>query len=69
MIPDGLVSNLMGPFIGWWGDWKMVKLSRLENKLREVNADRIPAQAIYLYGDLAYCTVYGIIGLYKNYPT
>ena len=69
VTPDGLVSSLMGPFIGRRGDWKMVELSGLEGKLREVNAGRIPAQALYLYGDPAYCTIYGIMGPYKNYPT
>lgn len=69
VTPDGLVSSLMGPFIGRCGDWKMVELSGLESKLREVNAGRPPAQALYLYGDPAYCTVYGIMGPYKNYPT
>lgn len=37
-------------------------------KLREVNGGRQPAHALYLYGDPAYCTVYGIMESYKNYP-
>lgn len=55
-------------FIGCQGDWKMVELSGLVEKLRAVNGGRQPAHALYLYGDPAYCTVYGIIEPYKNYP-
>ncbi len=46
----------------------MVELSGLAEKLRSVNGDRRPADALYLYGDPAYYTVYGIMGPYKNYP-
>ena len=67
VTPDGLVSSLMGPFIGRRGDWKMVEISGLVEKLRAVNGGRRPAHALYLYGDPAYCTVYGIMGPYKNY--
>lgn len=67
--PDGLVSSLMGSFIGRHGDWKMVEQSGLEEKQRAVNGGRRPAHGLYLYGDPAYCTVYGIMGPYKNYPT
>ena len=68
VTPDGMVSSLMGPFIGRRGDWRMVELSGLEAKLRAVNAGRRPTLALYLYGNPAYSTVYGIIGPYKNYP-
>ena len=68
VTPDGLVSSLMGPFIGRRGDWKMVELSGLDQKLRAVNQGRRPALALYLYGDPAYSTVYGIMGPYENYP-
>lgn len=68
VTPDSLVSSLMGPFIGRRGDWKMVELSSLTEKLRLVNGGRCPAHALYLYGDPAYCTIYGIMGPYKNYP-
>lgn len=61
VTPEGLVSSLMGPFIDRRGDWKMVELSGLDQKLRAVNQDRRPALALYLYGDP------GIMGLYKNY--
>ncbi len=68
VTPDGLVSSPMGLFIGWRGDWKMIELSGLHEKLRAINAGRQPARALYLYGDSAYCTIYGIMGPYKNYP-
>ena len=67
MTPDGLVSSLMGPFIGRRSDWKMVELSGPEAKLRAVNQGRRPAMTLYLYGDPAYATVYGIMGPYKTY--
>lgn len=69
VTPDGLVSSLMGPFIGRRGDWKMVEESGLAEKLRTVNGGRRAAHALYLYGDPAYCTVYGIMGPYKNFPS
>lgn len=68
VTPDGLVSSLMGPFIGRRGNWKMVELSGLEARLRAVNAGRPPAMALYLYGDPAYSIIYGIMGPYRNYP-
>lgn len=48
VTPDGLVSSLMGPFIGRRGDWKMVECSGLVEKLRAVNGARRPARALYL---------------------
>lgn len=68
VTPDGLVSSLMGLFISRRGDWKMVEYLGLEDKLREVNGGQRSAYAFYLYGDLAYWTVYEIMGPYKNYP-
>ncbi len=53
--------------MGRWNDWNIVGLSGLESKLREVNNNQRPTYALYLYRDLAYYTVYGIMGLYKNY--
>ena len=68
VTPDGLVSSLMGPFVGRRGDWRMVQLTELQEKLRTVNTGRRPALALYLYGDPAYSTVYGIMGPFKNHP-
>lgn len=58
----------MGSFIGRRGDWKMVQLSGLEAKICGINQGRRPAMALYLYGDPAYSTVYGIMEPYKNFP-
>lgn len=69
VTPDGLVSSLMGPFIGRRGDWKMVEQSGLAEKLRAVNGGRRAAHALYLYGDPAYSTIYGVMGPYKNHPS
>lgn len=65
--PDGLVSSLMGSFIGRRGDWKMMEYSRLADRLREVNGGRRPAHALYLYSSPAYPTMDKIMGPYKNY--
>lgn len=46
----------------------MVEYPGLQENLRAVNAGRRPAHALYLYGDPAYSTGYGIMGPYKNYP-
>ena len=68
VTPDDLVSSLIGPFMGRRGDWNMLELSGSIEKLRTVNGGRRPAHALCLYGGPAYCTVYGIMGPYKNYP-
>lgn len=68
VIPDNLVSSLMGPFIGRQSDWKMVELSGLKEKLCMVNQGRRLATALYLYSSLVYATVYTIMRPYKNYP-
>ena len=46
----------------------MVEYPGLQENLRAVKAGRRPAHALYLYGNPAYSTVYGIMGPYKNYP-
>lgn len=46
----------------------MVELLSLDKKQRAVNAGRRLAHALYLYSNPAYCTIYGIMGPYKNYP-
>ena len=46
----------------------MVELLSLEARLRAINAGRPSAIALYLYGDPAYFTIYGIMGPYQNYP-
>ena len=42
---DGLVSSLMGLFISWRGDCKMIEMPSLEARLREVNQGKHPAMA------------------------
>lgn len=46
----------------------MVELLELHEKLRVINAGWRLACALYLYSNLAYCTIYGIMRPYKNYP-
>lgn len=67
VTPDGLVSSLIIPFIGRYGDGKMIELSGLEERLRKMNFGRQAGQVLYLYGDPAYSTIYGIMVPYKNY--
>ncbi len=69
VTPDSFVSSLMGSFMGQRGDWKMVKPSGLAEKLRTVNRGCQAAHALYFYEDPAYSTIYGIMGLYKNFPS
>lgn len=57
----------MGPFIGYWGNWKMVELLGLERRFCKVNQGKHLCMTLYLYKDPAYCTVYNIMGSYKNY--
>ena len=64
---DSLVSRFIGLFISHQGDWKMVKIFDLIEKLKIVSKSRVSAYAFYLYKDPAYCTVYDIIEPYKNY--
>ena len=57
----------MGPFIDRQDNWKMIKYSTLADKLRTINGRKQPAYTLYLYGDLAYFTIYRRMRLYKNY--
>ena len=45
----------------------MVELLELHKKLRAINAGRRPARVLYLYDDLEYCTIYGIMKPYRYY--
>lgn len=58
MIPNGLVSSFIRPFIGFWRDWKIIKLLSLEVRLCTVNHIWQPAKGLYFYEDLVYLTVY-----------
>lgn len=68
VIPNGLISSLVGLFISRQRDWKMVELSNLETKLCKINHRRQPFMAQYLYKNSTYCIIYSIMGPYKNYP-
>lgn len=57
----------MGPFIRWYSDWRIVKDFGLVKKLREVNDGHWPTHILYLYKDLDYYIIYGIMRYYKNY--
>lgn len=46
----------------------MIKLFKLHEKLKAINARQRLVYVLYLYNDSIYCTVYGIMGPYKNYP-
>lgn len=67
--PDGLISSLMGPFLGKDGDWRMVMDSELPNRLKALNQEHEEDGMLYVYGDPAYSAVYGILGPFKNYPS
>lgn len=57
----------MGLFIGERGDKKMVEELGLVEKLQTVNKGRQVAHAHYFHGKPVYCTVYAIMGAYKNF--
>lgn len=67
VTPDGIVSSLMGPFLGKEGDWRMVTASGLVRRLRAINEGKNGFEMLYLYGDPAYTNQYGIMGPFKKY--
>jgi len=64
VIPNGLISSLIRPFEGKANDWKMLKVSQLQNRFRKLFAGH---KTLYLYGDSAYNCSYSILGAYKHY--
>lgn len=58
---DGLILLLHGPYPGLANDWTMLHKSRVLSKCRDVYSDR---QRLYIYGDPAYSSAFGIIGPY-----
>lgn len=42
-------------------------MAGLKEKLKKVNKGQQPVHALYLYRDLAYYIIYGIMRPYKNY--
>jgi hypothetical protein len=63
VIPDGLVSSLVGPFIGEVNDNRMVAESRFQAQLRSIFKNE---EELYLYGDQAYFQFYGILSPYPG---
>ena len=69
VTPDGLVTSLMGPFLGKTNDWSIVKETKMRRILKRAHSAKSPDQPrLSLYGDKAYLCCWGIIGPYKDYP-
>jgi hypothetical protein len=63
VTPDGLISSLFGPFLGAVNDATMVALTGLYRKLQGIIG---PKRILYLYGDSAYRTSFGILAPYQH---
>jgi nuclease HARBI1 len=63
VTPDGLISSLHGPYPGPTNDWTIVHNSKVLDKCRTVYGNR---QRLYIYGDLAYVSAFGIMGPYQH---
>ena len=66
VTPDGILSSLMGPFIGKRSDWGMLRDSKLEDYLKRLNEGHPVEERLFLYGDPAYQGCWGIMGAYKS---
>jgi hypothetical protein len=74
--PDDLLSHIVGPWEGRYGDALLYREPKLQDsRLREVsqvdpleNHHDDPNNRLYLYGDLAYGLSYGVISAYKARP-
>lgn len=66
VTPDGLLSSLMGPFVGKRSDHGMMRSSNLENDLQNLNDGCPVEERLFLYGDPAYQGCWGIMGAYKS---
>ena len=67
VTPDGILSSLMGPFVGKRSDWGMVRDTHLEEYLKKLNCGQLPEDRLFLYGDPAYQGCWGIMGAYKSH--
>lgn len=67
MITDSLVFKLMKLFLDCQNDQNIMTLSDLKSKLYKRNNNQTPVFVLYFNRDLAYCMVYEIMNLYKNY--
>ncbi|KAA6411798.1 MAG: hypothetical protein FRX48_03948 [Lasallia pustulata] len=66
VTPDGIISSFAGPYVGKRADMWMVRESKIEDRLRELMLDLLPAERLYLYGDKAYVSTFGVMGAYKR---
>lgn len=64
ITPDGLISSLSGPWEGKRGDWGVLRLSGLQDKIKSYCYDT-DGDRVYIYGDAAYYLEDGIIGAYR----
>lgn len=65
ITPDGLISHLVGPYMGSWGDWEVYNHANLDLVLRNLYHNQ---ERLYLYGDPAYYLSYRVIPPYKALP-
>ncbi len=61
--PDGLISSLVGPYVGANNDWSMWKRSGCKEEIRRVMSGH---PTLYIYGDLAYNASFGVACPYKH---
>jgi len=66
VTPDGLLSSLIGPFPGPIGDWIVWRSSGIGEILEHLfeKNDVSEDQRLYVYGDSAYVSAFGVIGPY-----
>jgi hypothetical protein len=60
---DGLISALSGPFPRPINDWNMLQQSGVLDKCHEVYRTK---PRLYIYGDPAYTSSFGVMGLYQH---
>jgi hypothetical protein len=65
MTPDGIISHLTGPWVGWQHDSRMLRESGLITELEEY-AKGIDGQVMHLYGDQAYPLTCYIMSPFKG---
>jgi hypothetical protein len=63
VTPDGLMSSLVGPFVGKTNGWAMYIASRVPRRSRKMMGLGTPwrRRQLWLYGDPAYYLSFGII--------
>jgi hypothetical protein len=64
--PDGLTTSCDGPHLGSIGDWRMWHESGIEEKLQAMFSRLQINDMLYIYGDPAYGSAYGVIGSYRR---